>query len=334
MFPDSAEFGVIGKLSAVTHGGAMPRPVAWISHPACVLHDMGAGHPESPQRLLAIEQRLRDNGVLGRMRELEAPAATPEQLARVHERRYVERVLHADTSRGPLRLDPDTVLAAHTVEAALCAAGAGIRAVELVLAGEIDLAFCAVRPPGHHAERDQAMGFCFFNNVAVAAAHALELGLRRVAILDFDLHYGNGTANIFAGDERVWLYSTYQDPLYPGWEGRPDCINLVDLPLRPGDGSEEFRAAVDRGWLGALRAQQPELIIASAGFDAHAEDPLGELQLEDEDYTWMAQQILAVAEECCPGRVVAMLEGGYALPALARSVESFLQPFLGGDAPP
>lgn len=309
------------------------RPVAWISHPACVLHDMGSGHPERPQRLLAIEQRLRERGLLGRMRQLEAPAATLEQLVRAHERRHVERVLNADTSRGPLRMDPDTVLAAHTREAALRAAGAGIRAVELALAGETGLAFCAVRPPGHHAERDQVMGFCFFNSAAVAAAHALELGLQRVAILDFDLHYGNGTADIFAGDERVWLYSTYQSPLYPGWQGRPDCLNLVDLPLPPGAGSAEFRAAVERGWLGAMRAQRPELIVVSAGFDAHAEDPLGDLQLEDEDYSWMARQILAISEECCPGRVVAMLEGGYALPALARSVECFLRPFLGGDTP-
>lgn len=304
------------------------RPVAWISHPACLRHDMGAGHPECPQRLAAIEDRLRGAGLLDFMQQLEAPPATAEQLQRVHSAAHVERVLRADTSRGPLWHDPDTAQFPHTAEAAVHAAGAGIKAVDLVLDGEAGLAFCAVRPPGHHAESRRAMGFCFFNNIAVAAAHALARGLERVAILDFDVHYGNGTAEIFAQDPRVVLYSTYQDPLYPYWEGIPGAANLVDVALPQGTDGAAFRAAVSQRWLAPMLEQKPQLILVSAGFDAHAEDPLAGLRLGYQDYEWIAIQIQQVAEQCCPGRVVAMLEGGYALHALARSVEHFLRPFL------
>jgi len=309
------------------------RPVAWIGHPSYLKHDMGSGHPESPQRLLAIEDRLRLSGLLDFMRQLEAPAAAVEQLERVHSREHVQRVLRADTSRGPLWHDPDTMQCAGTAEAALHAAGAGVRAVELVLAGEAGLAFCAVRPPGHHAERRRAMGFCFFNNIAVAAAHALAMGLERVAILDFDVHYGNGTAEIFAGDPRVVLYSIYEHPLYPYWEGIPGAANLVDVALPPGAGGGTFRAAVSERWFPAMLEQRPQLILVSAGFDAHAEDPMADLRLGYDDYSWVAARIQEVAERCCPGRIVAMLEGGYSLHALARSVERFLQPFLSGDMP-
>jgi len=307
------------------------RPVAWITHPSSLRHGNGEGHPECPQRLQAIEDRLRGSGLLDFMLQVQAPAASVEQLLRVHDRAHIERVLHADTSHGPLWHDPDTAQGPYTAEAAQHAAGAGIKAVEMVLADEAGLAFCAVRPPGHHAERGRAMGFCFFNNIAVAAAHALAQGLQRVAILDFDLHYGNGTANIFAGDERVKLYSTYQHPLYPYWESRSDADNLVDVALPPGADSQEFRAAVSACWLGAMMQQKPQMILVSAGFDAHAEDPLGDLRLGYDDYSWVAAQIQQIAENCCPGRVVAMLEGGYSLHALPRSVERFLQPFLSGD---
>ncbi len=309
------------------------RQVAWISHPSSLRHDMGAGHPESPQRLSAIEDRLRLGGLLDFMQQHQAPAATAEQLERVHSTAHVERVLRADTSRGPVWHDPDTAQGPHTAEAALHAAGAGVRAVELVLAGDAGLAFCAVRPPGHHAESHRAMGFCFFNNVAVAAAHALARGLERVAILDFDVHYGNGTAEIFAGEPRVVLYSTYQHPLYPYWEGLPGAANLVDVALPRGAGGADFRAAVEARWFGPMLEQAPQLILVSAGFDAHAEDPLAGLRLGYDDYAWVAARIRDVAERCSQGRVVAMLEGGYALHALARSVEHFLRPFLGGDAP-
>ncbi|MGH8515874.1 MAG: histone deacetylase family protein, partial [Panacagrimonas sp.] len=201
--------------------------------------------------------------------------------------------------------------------------------VDLVLDDQAQLAFCAVRPPGHHAERDRAMGFCFFNNVAVGAAHALHRGLSRVAILDFDLHYGNGTADIFMGDERVTLYSTYQHPLYPQWSGAPHAPNLVDVPLHAYAGSEAFRAAVTEHWLPRLELQRPQIILVSAGFDAHAKDPMGDLRLQFQDYAWIGEVIRDVAEHCCSGRVVATLEGGYDLPTLARCTEMFLHPFLG-----
>jgi acetoin utilization deacetylase AcuC-like enzyme len=210
----------------------------------------------------------------------------------------------------------------HTLAAAL-------RGVDLALDGKARLAFCAVRPPGHHAERARAMGFCFFNNVAVGAAHALARGLSRIAILDFDVHYGNGTADIFQNDPRVTLLSTYQHPLFPGWKGAPHAPNLVDVPLGPHSGSTAFRAAVATQWLPVLQAQQPELILVSAGFDAHQDDPLGELRLRTEDFGWIGGVIHDVAEACCEGRVVATLEGGYDPAALGRSVEQFLRPFLG-----
>ncbi|HWY24293.1 MAG TPA: histone deacetylase family protein, partial [Nevskia sp.] len=255
------------------------RPVAWISHASSLRHEMGPGHPESPQRLAAIEDRLRLGGLLDFMQQVEAPAATVQQLEQVHSAEHVQRVLRADTSRGPVWHDPDTAQGPHTAEAALHAAGAGVRAVELVLRGEMGLAFCAVRPPGHHAERRRAMGFCFFNNIAVAAAHALAQGLERVAILDFDVHYGNGTAEIFAGDPRVVLYSTYEHPLYPYWNGIPGARNLVDVALPPGAGSDAFRTAVSERWLPAMLEQKPQMILVSAGFDAHVEDPLADLRL-------------------------------------------------------
>lgn len=312
---------------------AAAHAVAWISHPACARHFMGEGHPESPRRLQVIEDRLRATGLLDFVRRVEAPAASEDQLLRVHTREHVARVLHADVRSGPIWHDADTAQGEHSAQAALHAAGAGIKGVELALAGAAELAFCAVRPPGHHAERARAMGFCLFNNVAVAAAHALALGLNRVAILDFDLHYGNGTADIFAGDERVWLYSTYQHPLYPYWSGAPHAANLVDVPLAPYAGGEAFRHGVNVHWQPALERQRPELILVSAGFDAHAEDPLGDLRLGYDDFAWIGERIRHWAQVWCRGRAVALLEGGYALHALARSVESFLRPFL-HDGPP
>lgn len=309
------------------------RPVAWITHPACSLHDMGEGHPECPERLRAIGDRLRSGGLLDFMQQYEAPRATIEQLTRVHAAEYVQRILGAEAASLPIHVDPDTVQTVETAEAALRAAGAAVQAVDLVLSDQYGLAFCAVRPPGHHATRDQAMGFCFFNNIAVAAAHALARGLKRVAILDFDLHYGNGTADIFQNDRRVKLYSTYQHPLYPYWSGCADIENLVDVALPPLAGSTEFRKAVEERWMPALVDQRLQIILVSAGFDAHAEDPMGDLRFGYDDYSWIAARIQSLAETYCPGRIVATLEGGYTPHALARSVERFLQPFLTGDMP-
>jgi len=303
--------------------------VAWISHPDCLRHDNGPGHPESPGRLHSIRDRLVASGVDGLMLHEAAPLATREQLLRVHDARYVDELMNS----GPVCLDTETCIGPHTMPAALRAAGAAVRGVDLVLDDRAAVAFCGVRPPGHHAERARAMGFCFFNNVAVGAAHALARGLARVAILDFDLHYGNGTADIFRNDSRVTLLSTYQHPLFPGWAGAPEAPNLVDVPLAAHSGSTAFRAAVANQWLPVLERARPELILVSAGFDAHQDDPLGDLRLRTEDFGWIGEVIYQVADACCDGRVVATLEGGYDLPALGRSVERFLRPFLGIEVP-
>ena len=296
----------------------------WITHEACLRHDMGRGHPESPDRLRAIEDRLRACGTMDFFRRELAPLATNEQLLRAHGEAHLGAML-----RGARMIDGDTIQTEETLEAALRAAGAVVHGVEQVMAGNASFAFCAVRPPGHHAERDRAMGFCFFNNAAVGAAHALAQGLERVAVVDFDVHYGNGTADIIRRDPRIWMYSTYQDPLYPHWPGAKDAPNLVDAPLHARAGSESFRAAVTEHWLPAMERQRPQLIIVSAGFDAHERDPLADLRLTYDDYHWIGALLRDVAAECCEGRVVATLEGGYDLHALARSVESFTQPFLG-----
>lgn len=306
-----------------------PVPVAWISHPDCLRHDNGPGHPERPARLAAIRDHLIASGLDGWMLHEAAPLATREQLVRVHDPGYVDALLAPGAAPA---FDAETVAGPHTVPAALRAAGASVRAVDLVLEGRAGLAFCGVRPPGHHAERARAMGFCFFNNVAVGAAHALARGVARVAILDFDLHYGNGTADVFRGEPRVMLLSTYQHPLFPGWAGAPDAPNLVDVPLPAHCGSTAFRAAVANQWLPALERLQPELLLVSAGFDAHLDDPLGDLRLQEADYAWIGSVIREVAEQCCGGRVVATLEGGYDLGALARSVEHFLRPFVTGES--
>ncbi len=307
-------------------------PVAWISHPACARHEIAPGHPESPQRLAAIEDRLLSSGLGDFVQRYKAPAASQRDLLRVHSAAHVEEVMrHRRIGRRTVAVDGDTAYTEFTVEAALHAAGAGILGVDLVLDDRAELAFCAVRPPGHHAEHARAMGFCFFNNIAVAAAHAMARGLQRVAILDFDLHYGNGTADIFRDDPRVLLLSTYQHPLYPNWTGIADAPHVVDVPLRAHADGPAFRAAVVQHWLPALERHRPELLLVSAGFDAHADDPLGDLRLRYEDYRWVSNLIRDVAAATAKGRVVATLEGGYDLPALARSVEAFLTPYLGGD---
>ncbi|MGQ0696674.1 MAG: histone deacetylase family protein [Panacagrimonas sp.] len=309
------------------------RPITWITHAACQQHDMGAEHPESPRRLIAVEDRLLTDGIGDFLQRAEAPRASVQALERVHSPQHVKRMLTDDPGAEGIQIDPDTRMTRHTLEAALRAAGAGVLAVDRVLSDEAGLAFCSVRPPGHHAERANAMGFCFFNNIAVAAAHALAQGLKRVAILDFDVHYGNGTADIFKHDARVLMCSTYQHPLYPFWAGAPDAGNLVDVPLRAHAGSAAFRAAVTEKWLPRLESFQPELLLVSAGFDAHAQDPLADLRLSTDDFRWIGAVIQGVAEACCQGRVVATLEGGYHLDALARSVCAFLRPFLGEDLP-
>jgi acetoin utilization deacetylase AcuC-like enzyme len=295
------------------------------THPACLAHDPGAGHPECPARLEAVLHAVR--AAFPALPWREAPQAPREALLRVHTRALVAGVL--DTAfEGRHRLDEDTTMSSASPEAALRAAGAGIAAVDAVLAGESDRAFCAVRPPGHHATGDTAMGFCLFNAVAVAAAHALHAhGLERVAIADFDVHHGNGSQDIFAREPRVMYVSSHQMPLYPN-SGLPDdrgVGNLANAPLAPGAGGEAFRAAWTRTLLPALEAFRPQLLLVSAGFDGHRLDPLADLELEAEDYRWLSAELAALAQRHAAGRVVSLLEGGYSLAALRACSVAHLQ---------
>jgi len=297
------------------------------THPACLEHDPGPYHPESPARLRAVLEAL-DAPEFARLERREAPEAAIEDLARVHPRAFVERLLAAVPSSGHRGIDADTILSPASGHAALRAAGAVVAAVDAVVAGEADNAFCAVRPPGHHAEPGRAMGFCLFNNVAIGALRAREVhGLARVAVIDFDVHHGNGTQARFADDPSLFYASTHQFPLYPGTGGAGETGvgNIVNVPLRPLSGSHEFRLGVTRTILPALDAFRPEMVLISAGFDAHRNDPLAQLLLEDADYTWVTERILEVAREHAGGRVVATLEGGYDLTALKASTAAHLR---------
>jgi len=294
----------------------MPTAMHVYTHPACLDHDTGPGHAERPQRLTAVNEALRQH--FDDVEWHEAPRATRDQLLRAHHQSLLASVL--DTSPiERIMLDPDTVLSPASAEAALRAAGAAIAATDAVLGGNTKRAFCAVRPPGHHATADIAMGFCLFNSVAVAAAHALqEYSLTRVAIIDFDVHHGNGTQAIFAAEPRVMYLSSHQMPLYPG-TGAVDergMGNIVNAPLPPGAGSPQFRNVWSEKLLPALDAFAPQLLLISAGFDAHWRDPLAQLQLDAADYTWITGELIAIADVHGNGRIVSMLEGGYDLDAL------------------
>ena len=290
---------------------------------------MGDGHPECPRRLQVIEDRLRAAGLDVLMQRHIATEATVEALQRVHEQAYVRRVLSMRPAPGTLQaVDPDTTMNEHSARAALLAAGAAVQAIDLVLDRHANLAFAAVRPPGHHAEPDRTMGFCFFNNIAVAAAQALARGLERVAILDFDVHYGNGSARMFGHDPRVLVCSTYQVELYPYWQADPGMVSCVDAGLLPFADGSAFRRAVTEQWLPAMERFAPQALLVSAGFDAHRLDPLSDMRLGFEDFAWVGDMIRRFAREHCEGRVVATLEGGYNLDVLGPSVEAFLRPFI------
>ncbi|HEY1091919.1 MAG TPA: histone deacetylase family protein [Burkholderiaceae bacterium] len=307
---------------------------AYFSHPDCQRHSMGAEHPECPQRLAAIEDWLIAHAMDAALQRIDAPLAEMAALERAHTARHVIEtvtLLQAlEASGGTAQFDPDTSANAHTLQAALRAAGAAVAATDAVLAGRADNAFCAVRPPGHHATRDAAMGFCFFNNVAVAARHALDVhGLRRVAIVDFDVHHGNGTEDIVAGDERVLMVSLFQQGLYPFSGDEPRGTNMLNVGVPAYTRGPEIREIVDGLWLPALERFKPEMIFVSAGFDAHREDELGQLGLVEADYEWLTLQLKAVAARHCKGRIVSCLEGGYNLGALARSVGAHLRVLAG-----
>jgi acetoin utilization deacetylase AcuC-like enzyme len=300
------------------------------THPDCLAHDPGEHHPESPDRLRAVLAALAAEEFAGLERR-EAPRAALDAVALVHDRGYVDALLDAVPASGHAALDPDTVLSPRSGEAALRAAGAVCAAVDAVIAGEARNAFCAVRPPGHHAEPDRAMGFCLFNSVAIGARHALgHSGIERVAVIDFDVHHGNGTQAMFESDADLFYASTHQSPLYPGTGASSETGvgNIVNAPLRPNSGSPEFRYAFGNIILPALADFRPDFLIVSAGFDAHRRDPLAQLNLTEDDYDWVTRQLTGLAERLCGSRLVSSLEGGYDLQALGASAAAHVRALM------
>lgn len=292
---------------------------AYLTHASCLKHDMGADHPECPARIHAIEDQLIATGLLHFLLQPEVRAVTVDELARVHDRAYIDSIFARAPSSGLIHLDGDTAMNPYTLEAALRAAGAAVQAVDLVMEGQAENAFCNIRPPGHHAGRAQASGFCIFNNVAVAAAHALEKhGLERVAIVDFDVHHGNGTEEIFSRDDRVMLCSTFRHPYYPYCGADSGNEHIINVPLAAGASGDAFRTAVLEQWLPALERFQPQMVFISAGFDAHREDDMGGLALRDSDYVWVTEVVKELAARHAQKRIVSLLEGGYALHVLGR----------------
>ena len=296
---------------------------AYITHPDCLRHEMGSGHPESPARLNAINEQMRSSGMLDELRCLEAPLADAGDLKRVHRPGYVDLIFENAPTEGYVQLDPDTAMNPHSLSAARRAAGAGISAVDEVMSGRSQNAFCAVRPCGHHATSARSMGFCIFNNIGVAAAYALEKhGLERIAIIDFDVHHGNGTEDMFSPapwQARVLMASFFQHPFYPYSGTVNPAPNMINVPLAAGSGGAAAKQAIEAQWLPALAKFKPEMILISAGFDAHREDLLGGMALVEDDYAWMTREMMAVAARHSQRRVVSMLEGGYNLAALGRS---------------
>ena len=305
-------------------------PTALFTHPDCTLHEMGSGHPESPQRLKAILAAIEASGLSPKLMLREAPEARREHLERVHDSAHVDLIFGSAPQRGYAYLDPDTSMNTKSLSAALRAAGGVVSATDLVMSGEAANAFCAVRPPGNHATRQRPMGFCIFNNVAIGAAHALEEhGLERVAVLDFDVHHGNGTEDAFHEDPRVMLCSTFQHPYYPYCVADSGNDHIINVPLPAMTDGRGFRDAVERFWMPALEEFKPQLVFVSAGFDAHRDDPLAYLKLDDEDYRWVTERLVEIADRHSEGRVVSTLEGGYNVDALGRCVVEHVGAMLG-----
>lgn len=298
------------------HATMASMTTGYLAHPACLLHEMGNDHPECPDRVRTIEQSIVNSGLMDSLKRFNPLSVSIEELSRVHSLGYIESIFNSSPKQGLVYLDSDTAMNSETLDAALFAAGAAVHAVDLVLKGEIDNAFCNVRPPGHHAGVASAAGFCIFNNVAVAAAHALEHhGLKRVAIADFDVHHGDGTEKIFRDDPRVMLCSTFQHPFYPGSGADSGNEHIINVPIPAGTDGTGFRSLVTRYWLPALADFQPELLLISAGFDAHRGDTMAGLNLIEDDYAWVTKELTSFAG----GRIVSVLEGGYALSVLGDS---------------
>ncbi len=296
---------------------------SYITHADCLKHEMGAGHPECPDRLVAVNEHMRTSGLLDQLRVLEAPLASPDDLKRVHRPAYVDLIFENAPTEGYVQLDPDTAMNPYTLAAARRAAGAGVMAVEEIMAGRSANAFCAVRPCGHHATTGRPMGFCLFNNIAVAAAFSVEKkGLERVAIVDFDVHHGNGTEDMFSApqwQDRVLMVSFFQHPFYPGSGTQDPAPNMINVPLAAGSDGRAAKKALEDEWLPALEKFKPQMVFISAGFDAHREDLLGGLALVEDDYEWMTRELMSVASQYSDNRIVSMLEGGYNFAALGRS---------------
>ncbi|MDX3774376.1 histone deacetylase family protein [Chromatiaceae bacterium AAb-1] len=304
-------------------------PITLFSHPDCARHQAGEHHPERPARLSAINDQLIRSGMEFIVQQKDATPATPADLYRVHNKLYVDETFDKAPAEGHIWLDAETQMSPGSLTAALYAAGSTINAVDQVMSGDNQQAFCAVRPPGHHACRDHGMGFCMFNNIAVAAAYAMDkYGLERITIVDFDVHHGNGTEDIFKDDPRVQLCSSFQQGLYPSDDDSVPAPHILNLPLPGGTKGDKYRQQVTEFWFGAIDAFQPQLILISAGFDSHAEDEMSQFLLKDEDYEWLSRQLKQLADKHCHGRMVSTLEGGYALSALGRSVVAHLKGML------
>jgi len=293
---------------------------AYYAPEECRLHEVGSWHPECPGRVIAIDEQMAASGLSERVVMRAAGPATDDDVARAHPRMHLESLRDAAPESGYAALDADTVMGPATLDAVLCAAGAAVAATDAVVRGEARNAFCNIRPPGHHAGISRAMGFCFLNNVAIAARRALDVhGIERVAIVDFDVHHGNGTEEIFTGDERVLMVSFFQHPFYPYSGTESHAANMVNVPLSAGSDGAAARKVVEQRWLPALEAFRPGMIFISAGFDAHRDDDLGQMRLVEADYIWITERIMEVAKRHAQARVVSCLEGGYNLTALSKS---------------
>lgn len=303
--------------------------IALISHPDCLLHDIGQNHPEQPHRLQVIHDELAKSDLNAILRKYDSPIATHEQLLRVHDKNYIASIFSKSPKKGLIALDSDTWMNPYTAQAALRAAGSTILATDLVMSNEVNAAFCNVRPPGHHANKSRAMGFCFFNNVAVGAAHALEhYKLKRIAIIDFDVHHGNGTEDIFRYDQRVFYCSSFESPFYPYCGTETKSKHIINVPLPAGTTGEVFRKKIQECWFNKIREFKPEMIFFSAGFDGYINDEISDFLLIEEDYAWLTHEIKMIADKVCQGRIVSTLEGGYYLNGLGRCVVAHLEALL------